>query len=267
VAAAPEYDGGRPKGRPLSAKLQAAVAKAGAVVLCDPPAPSDLKSRATDIARARGKTIDAGALEVLARTAVIAASDRGGGKGGDLLVLHNELEKVIAYVGGNKRITRADALAVCARGTEENIFGLLDAVGHKNAARALDQVEELLRGGERPDSVAARAFVMLSRQLRMIWGARYLGDQRARPAGEEPQDVLSSELLGLTSRQSYALRSLQEQARSWTEDGLRRAVARVLASDMSLKGVPPITAIGYAQNAGADPAGNLRALVVDLCEL
>lgn len=264
VAGAPEYEGGRPKGRTtVGTKLQNAAAKAGVVVTCDPPGAADLKSRAAEILRERGKTAEPAALEVLSRTAIIAAADRGGGgKAGDLLVLMHELEKVIAYSGDRPRITQADALAVASRGSEENIFALLDAVGNRSAPRALGQVDQMMRAGERPDGVTARALVMLARQLRMIFAAKYLGDNK----GAEAQEPLSGEMLGLATRQSYLLKSLQDQGRKWTYDQLRAGLGRVLASDMSLKGVPPISALGYRADSGEDPEGNLRTLIIALCE-
>ena len=264
VAGAPEYEGGRPKSRTaVSAKLQTAAGKAGDVVICDPPAAADLKSRAVEILRERGKTAEPAALEVLARTAVIASADRGGGgKSGDVLVLTHELEKMIAYVGDRARITQADALAVTSRGSEENIFALLDAVGQKNAPKALAQIDAMMSAGERPDGVTARALVMLARQLRMIYAAKFLGEKK----GEDVQDLLSGELLGLANRQAFLLRSLQEQGRKWTYDQLRMGLRRVLAGDMSLKGVPPISGLAYNADSGQDPEGNIRTLVIALCE-
>ena len=264
IAGAPEYEGGRPKGKTtIGTKLQNAAGKAGVIVTCDPPAAADLKTRAIEILKEQGKTAEPGALEVLSRTAIIAAADRGGGgKSGDVLVLTHELEKLIAYSGDRPRITQADAMAVATRGSEENIFALLDAVGNKNAKKALGQIDEMLRSGERPDGVTARALVMLARQLRMIFAAKYLGENK----GGDSQDALSGEMLGLATRQSYLLRSLQEQARKWSYDQLRVGLGRVLSSDMSLKGVPPITSMDYHANAGDDPAGNLRVLVIALCE-
>jgi len=264
VAGAPEYEGGRPKSRTtVATKLQNAAVKAGDVIVCDPPAAADLKSRAVEMLRELGKTAEPAALEVLARTAVIASADRGGGgKAGDVLVLTHELEKMVAYVGDRPRITQADALAVTSRGSEENIFALLDAVGQKNAPKALAQIDAMMSAGERPDGVTARALVMLARQLRMIYAAKFLGEKK----GEDAQDALSSELVGLATRQAFLLRSLQEQGRKWSYEQLRRGLGRVLASDMSLKGVPPIAGMRYNADAGQDPEGNFRTLVIALCE-
>jgi DNA polymerase III subunit delta len=272
VAGTPEYDAGRVKARTaIGPKLQAAVAKAGVVVTCDVAAAGDLKARAAAYVRRFGKTAEPAALDVVVQRAVAAAADRGGaGKGGDLNVLTNELDKTIAYAGERTQISRADALAVGVRGAEENIFAMLDAVGRRDATAAMKQIEEMMRCGDKPDGVAARSFVMLGRHLRMLWGAKYLAERKVGAGfkGALPPDLqgeLTGELQGLATRQSYLLRSLQDQARRWTYDQLRSGLARVLASDMTMKGIPPIKPVGYYGDAGEDPAANLRVLVVELC--
>ncbi len=271
VAGATEYEAGKVKGKTVGAKLTNAIAKVGATVLCDAPASADLKARATMLVKARGKTIAPDALELILKRATATASDRGGGgKGGDIHVLINELEKALAYVGDGKQITRADAAAIGTESAEENIFALLDAVGHKDGPRALGLTDDMLGAGDKPDGVAARTFVMLARHLRMVWGAKFLADKRLtgdRVRSGLPPDVqtlLSGEMVGLTVRQSYLLRGLQEQGRAWTYPGLQTALARVLTSDMALKGIAPIKALNV-RAAGDDPAANLRLLVVDLC--
>ncbi len=273
IAGAPEYEAGKLKGRTaVGAKLQAAVAKLGATVQCDAPGEADLSARAQAIVKARGKAIAPDALRLITGRAKAAAADRGGsGKSGDIHVLTNELEKALAYIGERDKITREDALAVGLRSTEENIFALLDAVGHRDAGRALAEVDEMLRTGDKPDGVAARTFVMLARHLRLLYGAKFLAEQRAgagamRGAGLPPevQAVLSGEMVGLTLRQSFLLRGLQEQARLWDYAALRDGLARVLASDMTMKGITPVKELGQAA-PGDDPASNLRLLVIDLC--
>ena len=270
VAGATEYDAGKPKGKTLSAKLSGAAAKCGHTVLCDAPAASDLKSRANALVKSRGKSIAPDALELILSRAQAAASDRGGGgKTGDIHVLTNELEKVLAYVGAGTQITRADAAAVGLDSGEDSIFKLLDAVGHRSAPRALAHVDDMLQTGDKPDGVAARTFVMLARHLRMVWGAKFLAEKRlsgdrVRTLPPDVQTLLSGEMVGLTVRQSFLLRGLQEQARAWSYPDLGRAIARVLASDMAMKGMTPIASLGV-KAPGDDPAANLRLLVVDLC--
>ena len=268
MAGAPEYDAGKVRGRStVGAKLAGAVAKAGSVVLCDAPAEADLSARAKALVKSRGKQIEPEALRrLMDRAKSVAAERGGGGKGGDLNVLTNELEKALAYAGTRPTITLADAAAISPQSAEENIFKLLDAVGERDVGRALYEVEEMLRVGDKPDGVAARTFVMLARHLRQLWAAKFLAEKRL--SGDrlpsEVQALLSGEMLGITQRQSYRMRGLQQQARGWDFEKLQRALARTLASDMAMKGIAPIKTLGVTA-PGDDPASNLRLLVVELC--
>ncbi len=267
VAAAQEYDAGKPKGKSLGAKLAKAIDAVGMIVLCDAPGEGDLSSRAKAMVKARGKTIEPEALRRVLDRAKAAMADRGGGKGGDLNVLTNELEKALAYVGARPAVTLADVAAVGTASAEENIFALLDAVGHRDARRALYETEELLRVGDKPDGVAARTFVMVARHLRLLWGAKFLAEKRLSGDRALPPDVqalLSGEMLGITQRQSYRLRDYQAQARGWSYGELQTGLTRTLASDMAMKGIAPLKAMGVTA-PGVDPAANLRLLVVDLC--
>lgn len=268
IAGAPEYEAGRVKGRSaIGAKLANAVAKTGHVVVCEAPNEGDLSARARAMAIARGKTIEPNALRCVLERAKSAAADRGGGgKGGDLLVLTNELEKLMAYVGDRETITVSDARAVGLTSVDENVFALLDAIGHRDAQRALNLADEMLSAGDKPDGVAARTFVMLARHLRLLWGAKYLAEKRV-PADRVPaevQSLLSGEMLGITQRQSYRLRSYQDQAKGWTYSDLHNGLVRTLTSDMAMKGIAPIKEIS-AGAPGEDAASNLRLLVAALC--
>ena len=268
IAGAPEYDAGKVKGRStVGAKLAGAVAKAGTVVLCEAPAEGDLSARAKALVKSRGKQIEPEALRrLMDRAKSVAAERGGGGKGGDLNVLTNELEKALAYAGTRPTVTLADAAAVSPQGAEENIFKLLDAVGERDAGKALFEVDEMLRVGDKPDGVAARTFVMLARHLRQLWAAKFLAEKRLSGDRLPPdvQALLSGEMLGITQRQSYRMRGLQQQARGWDFEKLQRALARTLASDMAMKGIAPIPALGFSA-PGDDPASNLRLLVIELC--
>ncbi len=271
LAAATEFDAGKVKGKTLGTKLLTAIGKAGASVLCDAPAESGLTARANALLKSRGKTIEPAALSLILDRAKATASERGGGgRTGDINVLVSELEKAIAYAGDRAVVTRADAAATGKDTVQENIFSLMEAIGSRDARRALKEADALLEIGDKPDGVAARTFVMLARHLRQIWGAKFLADKRLNGfniKGGLPPDVqplLSGEMLGITQRQSFLLKNLQEQARLWSYPALQAALRRVLASDMAMKSIvsgPTLSAIAPAD----DPASNLRLLVVELC--
>ena len=273
VAGATEYDAGRAKARTtLAAKLVTAASKAGATVLCDAPGEAGMGMRAKALLKARGKTITPEALSLITDRAKATASERGGGgRTGDLHVLTQELEKAMAHAGDRAEVTAEDARATGRATVQDNIFALLNAVGSRDARRALAEADGLLEAGDKPDGVAARTFVMLARHLRHLWGAKYLADHRLNGFNvknglpPEVQAALSAEMIGLTSRQSYLLKDLQEQARGWSYPALGQGLARVLASDLVMKGIAPGRSLP-TQAPADDPASNLRLLVVALCQ-
>ena len=271
LAGATEYDAGKIKGKTLGTKLINAVGKIGATVLCDAPSESNLNARAQTLLKERGKTIEPSALALILERARATAAERGGGgRTGDIHVLTHELDKAIAHAGDRTDITRADALAVGLHSAQENIFALLDAVGSRDPRRALAEADALLNAGDKPDAVAARTFVMLARHLRHLWGAKYLAEHRLNgfniKGGLPPdvQNVLSGEMLGMTQRQSFLLKNLQQQATGWSWPALKDGLARVLASDLAMKGILPGKALAASAPA-EDAASNLRLLVVELC--
>ena len=271
IAGATEYDAGKAKGKSLSIKLTNAIGKNGATVQCDTPGEAGLQARANALLKERGKTIEPAALARIMDRAKATASERGGAaKTGDVHVLLSELEKLLAYAGDRPKVTLADAEAIGQVSVQENIFALLDAVGHRDPRRALAEADKMLDAGDKPDGVAARTFVMLARHLRQLWGAKYLADQRLNGfnlKGGPPPDVaavLSGEMLGMTQRQSYLLKNLQDQARGWSYPALQTGLHRVLASDLAMKGI--VSGPTLAAKAPVDdPASNLRLLIVSLC--
>jgi DNA polymerase-3 subunit delta len=272
IAGATEYEAGKIKGRTISMKLVNAVQKHGALVLCDAPSEGDLRARAAGIAKARGKTIDPKAMElVLKHASAVAASRGGGAKSGDVTAMANELEKLMAYAGERAQVTLEDARAVGLQDVQENIFALCDAVGRRDSKRALAEADALLAAEPKADGVAARTFVMQARHLRLVWGAKYLaehriGAQNVRTLPAEVQSMLSGEIIGLTQRQSYRLRDLQEQSRNWSYAALESAMAQVLASDMTMKGIRlPQSFPAKVMAPADDPAANLRVLTLQLC--
>jgi DNA polymerase-3 subunit delta len=118
--------------------------KRGARIVCELPRRSRSKQIDFDFARwlvgrARadfGKTFDREGAEALAEL------------GGDLATLHGELEKAALHAGASDRITRADVEAVCIGCASGSVWEWCDAVGARDATRALGLLRALLDAGE-----------------------------------------------------------------------------------------------------------------------
>lgn len=271
VAGAQEYDAGKVKAASAtSVKLSNAAAKHGAVVKCEGPEVGDLKDRLREIANQNGKTIRPEAMEILLDWSFGVGSARGA-KGGDLLAATNELAKVIAYVGDKPEITRQDASEVAIRGTDDNIFRLLDAVSSRNAKGAIGEVNEMLRSGDKPESILPRVLVMLARQTRLLLGAKYLaahGINRSnvdRQASEDILICLNSEMTDALIKRPFRLQALQTQARTWTVEDLEYALFRIAETDCGMKGIRPPQAMGMLSRPVTNAGEELRSLIAELC--
>jgi DNA polymerase-3 subunit delta len=115
-----------------------------------------------------GRPIDKDAVELLVERT-----------GGDITRLRGDVERVLLYTEGRPRVTRADIAETMSSGqTVEDDWGVVNAIGDGNAARALREVAIRL---DRGDSVH-----MLVGQLRW-WVSTKLAERqpaRVRPALE-----------------------------------------------------------------------------------
>src|SRR5207248_858266 len=82
---------------------------------------------------AQGVTVDADA----ARELVDAL-------GGDLMMISNELEKLILYAGEKKRITLGDVETMVLAAKQRSLYELTDAISAKDKVRALEMLDAIL---------------------------------------------------------------------------------------------------------------------------
>ncbi|HIE11843.1 MAG TPA: DNA polymerase III subunit delta [Desulfotomaculum sp.] len=130
-------------------------------------APADIKKWFHKRARQEGKSLEPAAAESL-----LAA-------GRDLTVLHNELEKVLAYTGESPVITAADVQAVITPVREEAVFAAVDAFGERRYTAAIAKLRAVL--AREPQGVV---LALLLRQLRLIILAHELGGEKVSLARE-----------------------------------------------------------------------------------
>lgn len=106
--------------------------------------------------RDAGKRCPPGLLEQIAR------------QPGDLAFSLLELDKIIAYAGGEEALTAEMADEILTPGLESNIFRLVDALGQRRRSKALGELRALLDNGEAPFAI----FAMMLRQFRLIFRAK-----------------------------------------------------------------------------------------------
>ncbi len=107
--------------------------------------------------------------------------------GSNLQVIHNELEKLLAYTGERGEITSADVEEVTSLWPEQianhAIFQLTDFIVQKKRPEALRLLQQLLQAGEVPLKILA----LIERQLRLLLAAKTGGSNlelAAREMGE-----------------------------------------------------------------------------------
>ena len=124
-----------------------------AVVKCEAPTDRELPQWVMERARAKGAQIESA-----------AAYDLASSVGRNLMLLDQELDKLVAYRGGQGAIRRQDVRLMVPYTQEASIFDMVDAIGHQKSAEALRLLRELERDGAAPLYLLA----MIVRQFRIL---------------------------------------------------------------------------------------------------
>ena len=108
--------------------------------------------------------------------------------GGDMMMISNELEKLMLYVGGKNRITLGDVETMVLSAKQRSLYELTDAISSKQRVRALEVLDAILSSGDGEEAaighiyMLARTFrqmlVILERNVRdqrMLWAALWQG--------------------------------------------------------------------------------------------
>ena len=138
-----------------------------------------------------------------------------------LVILKNELEKLISYTEGREVVTAADIQAVCTTQTTNKIFDMVRAVTEKNQKRALDLYYDLLTLREPP----MRILFLLAKQFRQICLTKKLSQE-----GLSQTEIASK--LGVPS---FVVRNLASCARSYTVEELENAVRDFVDAEEAVK--------------------------------
>ncbi len=147
-------------------RLYGVLQRMGRVIPCGRLDPEDLPGWVRARARQERKTITPEAAEILV-----------GLVGGGLRELGLEIGKLAAYTGNRGTITADDVRDLASHVAEVTVFELMDAVGRRQADRALALLGTVLSMGEPP----VRVLYMLEDQLRMLLRTKALVDRRASP--------------------------------------------------------------------------------------
>ena len=87
--------------------------------------------------------------------------------GADMMLVSNELEKLILFVGQKKRITIGDVETMVLAAKQRSLYELTDAISSKDRVRALSVIDALLASEEGEDAAIGHIY-MLARTFRQM---------------------------------------------------------------------------------------------------
>lgn len=174
----------------------------------------------TDTATAQGVKIESDA----ARELVDAL-------GSDMMLVANELEKLMLFAGDKKRITLGDVETLVLAAKQRSLYELTDAISSKDKTRALEVLQALLSAGDGDEAAIGHLFMLAKtfrqmlvileknvRDTRAIWQALWQGF-RVPPFAAE--DII---------RQARRYKGRKE---------LTRALRLIARADLDLRSNPP----------------------------
>lgn len=151
--------------------------------------------------------------------------------GGDMMMLSNELEKLILYVAEKKRIGLGDVETMVLAAKQRSLYELTDAISAKDRVRSLEVLDALLSAGEGEEAAIGHLYMLAKtfrqmlvimernvRDQRMLWAALWQGF-RVPPFAAD--DII---------RQARRYKSKRE---------LTRSIRLVAKADLALRSNPP----------------------------
>src|SRR3984957_3181900 len=151
--------------------------------------------------------------------------------GGGMMMISNELEKLILYVGEKKRITLGDVETMVLAAKQRSLYELTDAISSKDRVRSLQVLDAILSSGEGEEAAIGHIYMLAKtfrqmlvilernvRDQRMLWAALWQGF-RVPP---------------------FAADDIIRQARRYkSKRDLTRSIRLVAKADLALRSNPP----------------------------
>src|SRR3954462_2192357 len=151
--------------------------------------------------------------------------------GSDMMLIGNELEKLILFVGEKKRITLGDVETMVLSAKQRSLYELTDAISAKDRSRALAVLDAMLSSGDGEEAAIGHLYMLAKtfrqmlvileknvRDSRAIWQALWQGF-RVPPFAAE--DII---------RQARRYKSRRD---------LTRAIRLIARADLALRSNPP----------------------------
>lgn len=236
----------------ITVKLDNAIKKVGALVACRGLKGDSLITWVVERVRKEGKRADAATAERLIATV-----------GNEMLVLEQEINKLVNYCGDREIVTTHDVSIVVASSPEDVMFTTVEAISKRQTDRSMLLLAELHRYDPKPQAVSGKLLALLARQYRMLWQAKFLSDKRVNP-----RDIrsLPAEITGELPTENniaqiaFKAGDLFTLSRSYSWQEISHSLELLLLCDLANKG-------GTTEETGtfgADPLRNLQLLILQL---
>lgn len=147
--------------------------------------------------------------------------------GTDMALLAQEIDKLIAYVGGQRRISKKDLLQASGQTREINVFELQDAIVQRRAAAAYQITEQLLLSASSRQGEVLRIIAVLNSYFMKLGMLHEARQERVRHA----------DLPKKTGIPPSMIRRYQEATRKWPLPEIHRAMHLLLSVDSEIKGL------------------------------
>jgi DNA polymerase-3 subunit delta len=108
--------------------------------------------------------------------------------GGDMMMVSNELEKLILFVGEKKRVTLGDVETMVLAAKQRTLYELTDAISSKDRTRSLEILDAILSTGDGEEAAIGHIYMLAKtyrqmlviferkvRDSRMLWQALWQG--------------------------------------------------------------------------------------------
>lgn len=194
-------------------KFFKAIEKNGVVVKLDRLPEQQLPGWIQQMSKQLGKDITPQAVELICQMV-----------GASLLDVSNELTKLSQFIGERTRIEVEDVKQVVSHSRMESVFGLTNAIGERDRAKALTFLAQLLDHGESEVGILA----LISRHLRILTLT-----QEALSSGLSRSQI--STKVGVPS---FFIQNYIDQAQRWQNRQLVEALEACLDTDRALKSSP-----------------------------
>jgi DNA polymerase III subunit delta len=152
--------------------------------------------------------------------------------GADMMLVANELEKLILYTGAKRRITLGDVETMVLAAKQRSLYELTDAISAKDKARALALLHGLLNASDGGEDSAIGHLYMLARTFRqmLVILEKNVRDSRA----------IWQALWQGFRMPPFAADDLIRQARRYkSRRDLTRALRLIARADLELRSQPP----------------------------